>query len=123
MRLGPSTLALALVAGCHFSGAGVAADEPDAASAARSPDAAPGIPYPVVLAHGLFGFDNIAGVDYFYGISAALTANGRVVFTPRVDAIQSPEIRGAQLVGAIEDARKQTGAAKVIVIGHSQGGL
>ncbi len=120
MKLG---LVIALVGGCHFAGDGITTAPPDAAPIARAPDAAPAIPYPIVLAHGLFGFDQIAGVDYFYGIGAALTANGRVVFAPRVDAIQSPDVRGAQLVAAIEDARKTTGADKVIVIGHSQGGL
>ena len=24
--------------------------------------------YPIVLVHGLFGFDKLLGVDYFYGI-------------------------------------------------------
>ena len=28
--------------------------------------------YPIVLVHGLFGFDNIGPVEYFYGIPSAL---------------------------------------------------
>ena len=119
------TLALALsLAACGFTGHGaVPAPDVDAPSPLTlAPDAKP-VPYPIVLAHGLFGFSSLGPLDYFYGISAALTASGRVVFAPRVDAVQGPEIRGAQLVAAIEDARAKTGARKVIVIGHSQGGL
>jgi triacylglycerol lipase len=119
------TFALAglLAMGCGSSPTGLA--DPDAASMFPADgDAAPAEgPYPIVLAHGLFGFSSIGPLDYFYGIPAALEARGRTVFTPRVDAVQSAEVRGAQLVQAIEAARMQTGAAKVVVIGHSQGGL
>jgi len=129
MHPGASTLVLVTVGlgggACHFSGAGneAPAIDIDAAAAPHVPVDAPSGPYPIVLAHGLFGFDKLGPLDYFYGISNALTASGRRVFAPRVDAVQSPEVRGAQLVAAIEDARVQTHAAKVIVIGHSQGGL
>ena len=90
-----------------------------------APDAPPAShgPYPIVLAHGLFGFDKLGPLDYFYGISDALAAQGRSVYAPRVDAVQSAEIRGAQLVTAIEAARADSGADKVIIFGHSQGGL
>ena len=111
-----------LLAACHSAAMGDIA--PDASSPdATAIDAPTTGPYPIVLAHGLFGFDKIGPLDYFYGISDALTAAGRQVFAPRVDAVQSAEVRGAQLVDAIEAARAATGAAKVIVIGHSQGGL
>ena len=37
--------------------------------------------YPIVLAHGLFGFDQLFGViDYFFGIPDALTDGGARVF-------------------------------------------
>ncbi len=122
MRLGPSALVVLVLGGCHFSGPSPEIAPPDA-TAHVPPVEPPAAPYPIVLAHGMFGFDSIAGLDYFYGIGDALTASGRVVFAPRVDAIQAPDIRGAQLIAAIEDARAKTGALKVIVIGHSQGGL
>ena len=92
---------------CSFH-AGEAPNEPDAATpTVVAPDAPPPVhgPYPIVLAHGLFGFSSLGPLDYFYGISDALTANGRKVYAPRVDAVQSAEIRGAQLVTAIEAAR------------------
>jgi triacylglycerol lipase len=118
MRLG----AVLLLAACR--GAPVGDVAPDASAPDATPiDAAATGPFPIVLAHGLFGFDRIGPLDYFYGISDALTAAGRQVFAPRVDAVQSAEVRGAQLVDAIEAARAATGAAKVVVIGHSQGGL
>ena len=79
--------------------------------------------YPIVLAHGLFGFKNIGPLDYFYGIAPALRAKGRNVIATQVDAVQDSDVRGAQLVAQIEQIRTDTGAAKVVIIGHSQGGL
>lgn len=117
-------IAVALCA-CSFH-AGDSPTEPDATIGTLVvPDAVQSVhgPYPIVLAHGLFGFSSLGPLDYFYGIPDALTASGRKVYAPRVDAVQSAEVRGAQLVEAIEAARLDSGAAKVIVIGHSQGGM
>jgi triacylglycerol lipase len=123
---------LACLAGCGFNagggGGGASADDstdPTIDAGASGVDATPPLagPYPIVLAHGLFGFDHLGPLDYFYGIKDTLTANGRVVFAPRVDAVQSAEVRGQELLDAIEIVRMETGASKVIVIGHSQGGL
>jgi triacylglycerol lipase len=122
MRTG---LIAVMLCACSFH-AGEAPSEPDATPPnVVAPDAPPPAqgPYPIVLAHGLFGFSSLGPLDYFYGISDALTANGRKVYAPRVDAVQSAEVRGAQLVMAIEAARLDSGADKVIVIGHSQGGM
>jgi triacylglycerol lipase len=83
----------------------------------------PGGPFPIVLAHGMFGFKSIGPLDYFYGIAPVLEAQGRTVITTTVDPVQSSDVRGAQLVMQIEQIRAQTGAAKVVIIGHSQGGL
>ncbi|CAN5123885.1 lipase LipC [soil metagenome] len=123
--MGPVVLGM-VATGCGFlprSGSGDQLPPPDSAVTVAPPDVAPTGPYPIVLAHGLFGFSSIGPLDYFYGIGPALTAQGRAVFAPQVDAIQSSDVRGAELVLAIEAARAQTGASKVIVIGHSQGGL
>jgi triacylglycerol lipase len=104
-------------------GAPVDADTPST----QSPDAAlaalPHGPYPIILAHGLFGFTNIGPLDYFYGIAPVLEAQGRTVIATSVDPVQSSVVRGQQLVTQIEQIRAQTGAAKVVIIGHSQGGL
>ena len=32
--------------------------------------------YPIVLVHGLFGFDSILGIDYWYRIPENLRADG-----------------------------------------------
>jgi triacylglycerol lipase len=86
-----------------------------------------GPPYPIVLAHGFFGFEEFAGIDfvtYFYGVKDDLAAHGEtLVFTPAVDPFNSSEYRGAQLADAVEAILADTGYAKVNLIGHSQGGL
>ena len=45
--------------------------------------------YPIVLVHGLLGFDSLFGVDYFYGIPSALTKDGARVFVAQVSAANS----------------------------------
>jgi triacylglycerol lipase len=101
--------------------------EPIDASAPTPPDAelpaAPHGPYPIILAHGLFGFTNIGPLDYFYGIAPVLQAQGRTVIATSVDPVQSSVVRGQQLVTQIEQIRTQYNADKVVIIGHSQGGL
>ena len=86
-----------------------------------------GPPYPVVLALGFFGFEAFAGIDqisYFYGVKDALSLRGeKQVFTPAVDPFNDSATRGAQLLAHVEEVLRETGAAKVILIGHSQGGL
>ncbi len=86
-----------------------------------------GPPYPIVLAHGFFGFDKFAGLDfatYFYQVKDYLAQNGETqVYTPAVDPFNDSTYRGAQLSDAIQKILQQTGYAKVNIIGHSQGGL
>ncbi len=92
-------------------------------------DAGPllGPPYPIVLAHGFFGFDDFAGagfLDYFYGVRARLEEEGEtLVFTPAVDPFNSSAVRGAELSDRIDEILASTGHAKVVIVGHSQGGL
>lgn len=78
--------------------------------------------YPIVLVHGLFGFDNIGPVEYFYGVPAALRADGAKVYVVQVSAGNSTEVRGEQLLTQIKQIIAATGAAKVNLIGHSHGG-
>ena len=78
--------------------------------------------YPIVLVHGLFGFDSLAGIDYFYGIPHALTRDGATVYVAQVSATNSTEVRGEQLLGQVETLLAATGATKVNLIGHSHGG-
>ncbi len=119
----------ALLAGCSFGSsgstgsAGDAAEAPDATAPTVPADAADTGPYPIVLAHGMFGFDHIGPLEYYYGVADELTGRGRQVFAPRVDPIQPSAVRGAQLLTAIDAVLAQTGASKVVIIAHSQGGL
>lgn len=85
-----------------------------------------GPPYPVVLSHGFFGFEEFAGLDfatYFYEVKDRLFLEGEIAHTPAVDPFNSSAYRGAQLIEHIEGILDETGHAKVILIGHSQGGL
>ncbi|RZO58022.1 MAG: alpha/beta fold hydrolase [Sandaracinaceae bacterium] len=86
-----------------------------------------GAPYPIVLAHGFFGFEDFAGVGfitYFYGVKDDLAERGEaLVFTPAVDPFNDSETRGDQLLAHVERILAETGHAKVNLIGHSQGGL
>jgi triacylglycerol lipase len=78
--------------------------------------------YPIVLVHGLFGFDSFLGLDYFYGIPSALTRDGAKVYVAQVSAAHSTEVRGEQLLAQVRNIMAVTGASKVNLIGHSHGG-
>jgi triacylglycerol lipase len=78
--------------------------------------------YPIVFAHGLFGFDNIGPVEYWYGIPSALRTDGAKVYVTQVSAANSTEVRGEQLLTQVKQILAVTGAAKVNLIGHSHGG-
>jgi triacylglycerol lipase len=80
--------------------------------------------YPIVLAHGIIGFDALFGIyQYWYGIPAALEEGGAEVYVTEVAQFASTEARGEHLLAQIEEIIAITGAEKVNLIGHSQGGL
>ncbi len=80
--------------------------------------------YPIVLAHGMSGFDSLFGVvDYWHGIVWALESSGAEVFVTEVSQFNQTEVRGAQLLAQIEEIVAITGEPKVNLIGHSHGGL
>lgn len=76
--------------------------------------------YPIVLVHGMFGFDDIAGYDYWYGIPEDLRDNGAKVFLTQVPALDTSIERGEALLPQIEAIAAVYG--KVNLIGHSHGG-
>lgn len=78
--------------------------------------------YPIVLVHGLFGFDNIGLVEYWYGIPGNLRSGGAKVYVAQVSAANSTEVRGEQLLTQVRQILATTGATKVNLIGHSHGG-
>jgi triacylglycerol lipase len=80
--------------------------------------------YPIVLAHGLAGFDTLFGVlDYWYGLQGALQSGGATVFVTDVSPFNSSQQRGEQLLTQVNQILAITGKAKVNLIGHSQGSL
>ena len=82
-----------------------------------------GSPLPVVLVHGLFGFDRIgvpgARFDYFRGIAKHLQSLGCEAHAVRLPASASVPERARELVAAIEALPH----ARIDLIAHSLGGL
>ncbi|WP_160107046.1 esterase/lipase family protein [Pseudomonas izuensis] len=79
--------------------------------------------YPILLVHGLFGFDRIGTFELFHDIKQALRNAGARVFVPHLSATHSNEVRGDQLLAQMKRVLQGTGASKVNLIGHSQGAL
>ncbi len=79
--------------------------------------------HPVVLAHGLFGFDVLERdgerLEYFNGIPALLADRGCTVHRPRVAPVASIATRAAALTAFVRALPHR----KVNVIAHSMGGL
>ncbi|KAG9233211.1 Alpha/Beta hydrolase protein [Amylocarpus encephaloides] len=83
--------------------------------------------HPIVLAHGLLGFDELKlggrffrGVQYWRGITDALRANGIEVIIASVPASARIEERAAKLS---RDIAEKAGGKSVNIIAHSMGGL
>lgn len=79
--------------------------------------------HPVVLAHGLFGFDEIRVVggrhEYFRGVSARLEREGIVVHRARVAKAGSVASRAAELAAFV----RTLPGGRVNLVAHSMGGL
>jgi triacylglycerol esterase/lipase EstA (alpha/beta hydrolase family) len=108
--------------------ASAATPPPPGANLACTPTAAH--PYPVVLVHGTFEnrFDN------WQAMSPALKAAGYCVYALDYGADNGSAALGIygigeisrsarQLADFVASVRAQTGAAKVSLVGHSQGGM
>jgi len=78
--------------------------------------------YPIVLVHGMLGWDSIGPYEYFFGIPGALRRDGAQVYVAQVSAVNSTEVRGEQLLTYVKQVLAATGAKKVNLIGHSHGG-
>ena len=95
--------------------------------------------YPVVFAHGMGGFNNILGYDYWgddYGTFVGdpcdelfeVYCNGDIdsgqkAYVAQVQPFQSSEVRGLDLANDIEGFMATAGASRVNLVGHSQGGI
>ncbi len=77
--------------------------------------------YPIVLVHGITGFDTIGGlINYFHTVPWNLERDGAKVYVASVAAFNDSEQRGAELVRQIQPWAAANGG-KVNLIGHSQG--
>jgi triacylglycerol lipase len=79
--------------------------------------------YPVVLAPGVLGFDTVLGVPYWYQIPSALQSGGTTVYIATASAVNSANAVGEQLLGQVKTILAISGASKVNLIGHSEGGF
>jgi triacylglycerol lipase len=81
------------------------------------------VKHPIVLAHGLLGFDEVkvGGLkrSYFNGVAEALEAAGGKVYTVRVPGIGSVAERAEALTRAVRALDER----RVNIIAHSMGGL
>jgi len=74
--------------------------------------------YPIVLVHGVTGFDTLGGlVNYFHKVPYNLERDGAKVYTVSVSFVNSSEARGEQLANFISGL----GESKVNLMAHSQG--
>jgi triacylglycerol lipase len=95
--------------------------------------------YPVVFAHGMAGFDDILGYDYWgddYGTFVGDPcdellevycnediASTQKAYVAQVQAFQTSEVRGLDLANDVEGFMATAGSSYVNLIGHSQGGI
>lgn len=77
--------------------------------------------YPILLVHGILGFKNFMGADYFYQIPSSLSSEGARVHVATVSAVGSNELRGEQLLSEMNTLKAINGYAKFNLVGHSQG--
>lgn len=82
-----------------------------------------GAPYPIVLSHGFAGFERIGPLNYFFQVAADLRGRGETVIEAQVPPFDCSAVRATYLAREIDDALRATGACKVNLIGHSQGGI
>lgn len=82
-----------------------------------------GAPFPIILLHGMAGFERIGPLNYFFNVAADLRARGEVIFESQVSPYDSSTVRGSELAQFVDETLAATGACKVNLIAHSQGGL
>jgi len=79
--------------------------------------------FPIVLVHGMGGFEDLGPLDYYFGIPRLLRNAGYAVFVPETDPVNSTPVRAAQLAAQIDQILTCTCAEKLNLIGHSQGAI
>lgn len=80
--------------------------------------------YPIVLMHGMGGTDSYLGLlDYFFQVEDTMELAGFDIHVTVVDPLAHSLDRARQLVPQLEEIMATTGARRLNLIGHSQGGL
>src|SRR5580704_1011547 len=80
----------------------------------------------IVLVHGILGFREKFGIEYFRNIAEHFREKGLKVIAPVLDPTQGIEYRGAQLRDQINAALSNgliDPSQKTHIIAHSMGGL
>jgi triacylglycerol lipase len=79
--------------------------------------------YPLLLVHGMGGFDQLGPLTYFHQVAGHMDTHGYPIYKPVTDAWNSSEVRATQLGAYIDDVLACTCTGKVNLLGHSQGGI
>lgn len=77
--------------------------------------------HPIVMVHGLYGFDDLIGIENFYKVPAAMRRGGATLHVVTTSGINTPEVRGEQLIKKLDELVAITGVKKYNLIGHSLG--
>ncbi|WP_250656503.1 lipase family alpha/beta hydrolase [Alkalimarinus coralli] len=77
--------------------------------------------YPIVMIGGFLAFDDILGIEYFYGIPKELREDGATVIPVNISAFNGTEARGFQLEKQLDELRAAKGYQKFNIMGHSGG--
>lgn len=83
-------------------------------------------PFPIVLLHGMGGFVETKGlvkVEMFTGVVDDLTKSGNQAFQTLSPPFDTSEERAKMIAPQLEKILADTGAKKLNLVGHSQGGL
>jgi triacylglycerol lipase len=108
---------------------------PNPADGGRPADSAPAAPtpvnlapYPIVLVHGMGWLDGLQlgpiGDAYWPKVVAGLAASGETaVFAVTLSPFNASDVRALELEDQIRDILRKTGAARVNLVAHSQGGI
>lgn len=124
------SLASCLLLGSACSSSALDAGSPTPTDPRTQPETPPpdpvhcrAAPYPILLSHGMAGFERIGPLNYFFQVADDLRARGEQVFESQVSPYDSSDVRGRALAQFIDQTLRETGACKVNLIAHSQGGI